>query len=385
LDWRKRFSYGVDRVEVESFVEGHRVVKGFLRKYKDSPGTVRQYARTLCLFFNWLKKEKRLDLTPAEFLNEHLRKRGSLNVEDRRWALRLVLEFTRDNPDLKNRGDRYKYSLFMAIKQFFDYHEAELTSSKGVFGKHNKAKYKSKQMSTSDAKKVLGALSQRERAICMVMLQSGQGVGEVLNKLNFMYDYVVGCIKAGAKRIRVDFEERKGNGFNYFTFVSRDAIQELKKWLAIRRRMLERENAESSAIFITRTCKPLTVEQFQTRFADRVTRAKLKTGPFTVRSHMFRKLFKTESRPPERGIDQDCIEFMMGHSGGIEGVGGVYDRTPELYAGVIEREYAKLESYINIYSGKTAETEGLGMSEEDVETLKQVLQLVKQGKIRISV
>jgi len=74
-------------------------------------------------------------------------------------------------------------------------------------------------------------------------------------------------------------------------------------------------------------------------------------------THMLRKLFKTESRPPERGIDQDIIEFMMGHKAGLDAVGGVYDRTPELYAGVIEREYEKLEPHLNIFSQEKPQTE----------------------------
>lgn len=36
---------------------------------------------------------------------------------------------------------------------------------------------------------------------------------------------------------------------------------------------------------------------------------------------------------------------------GLDATGGVYDRTPELYEKTFEREYEKLEPYINIYSG----------------------------------
>ena len=40
----------------------------------------------------------------------------------------------------------------------------------------------------------------------------------------------------------------------------------------------------------------------------------------------------------------------MGHVSGIATMGGVYDKTPEIHEDVIEREYEKLEPYINIYS-----------------------------------
>ena len=384
---RERLVFGVDRVEVEAFM-GDSYVEEFLAKFKGRMRTFDEYGRVLCMFFKWLRVVKGLSFSPGELLNEHVRRHGSLDIEDRRWALKLVLEFSRDNPVWSERSDGYKYHSFTVIKGFFDYHEADLTSDDGVFGKRKKRKYKPEQASVAEVKKILGCLGQRDRTICMVMLQSGQGVGEILNKFNYMLDYVVNSIKGGAQRIRIDFEERKGNDFNYFSFISRDAIQELQKWLIIRAKWLEGK-ADPGAIFITKrgklvtVGKPVTVGKFESHFNNTLQRLKLKKGPFATTPHMFRKLFKTESRPPERNIDQDCIEFMMGHLSGIESIGGVYDKTPELYAGVIEREYAKLEPYINIYSGKAAETEGLGINEEDMASLKQLLQMMKEGKIKI--
>jgi predicted transcriptional regulator len=41
-----------------------------------------------------------------------------------------------------------------------------------------------------------------------------------------------------------------------------------------------------------------------------------------------------------------------------------------------------LEAYINVYSGKAVEA-SLGISEQDTETLKQLLEMMKQGKIKI--
>lgn len=379
---RERLVFGVERGEVESFCVDPFVGE-FLAKFRGSRRTFEEYGRVLCMFFKWLRVVKGLVFSPGEFLNEHVRRRGSLNLEERRWALKLVLEFSRDNPVWRDRADGYKYHFFSVVKSFFDYHEVNLTSGKGVFGKRRTRKFKPKQISVVDAKKILGCLNQRDRTICLVMMQSGQGIGEVLNKVNYMLDYLVGCIKAGAQRIRIDFDERKGNGFRYFSFISRDAIQELRKWMALREKWLKGKK-DPGLLFITKRANPLTVGKFESHFDDKLRRAKIKKDPFTFTTHMFRKLFKTEAGPPERGIDRDCIEFMMGHSSGIENVGGVYDKMPELYADVIEREYAKLEPYINIYSGKTAETEGLGISEEDVDTLKQLLAMFKQGKIKVS-
>lgn len=80
---------------------------------------------------------------------------------------------------------------------------------------------------------------------------------------------------------------------------------------------------------------------------------------------------------------------MMGHSSGngtdhkLDVVGGVYDNCPRVYPEVVEKEYAKLEPYINIYTGKTSETQGLTINEEDQKILSQLLQKFKEGKVRI--
>ncbi|MEM3703347.1 MAG: tyrosine-type recombinase/integrase [Candidatus Bathyarchaeia archaeon] len=342
-------SLSVCAEEIEEFSKDELVAR-FLAKY--SAHAKRDYSRVLCLFFKWLRA-RGLELSPRELLNTHFRRLSSQDVLERQWASHLVADFL--NGELfDGRSAAYKALAFTAIKSFFNFYDAPLTLARNPLAIKFRRKYKPKQISLYEAKHVLGVLNQREKAICLVMLQSGMSVGDVLNKFNFMLDYVRREIAMGAERMRIDLEDRKGNGFSYFTFISRDAIQEMRKWLVIRdewaRQLGEKKTAK--AIFIKQNGKPYTTRDFLCTFYQTLKRHKLKSGPFDVSSHMFRKLFKTESRPPERNIDQDCIEFMMGHKSSLNGVGGPYDRTPEIYDKVIEREYAKLEAYVNIYTGK---------------------------------
>jgi len=383
LRGRQRLVYGVGRVEVEAFVVGNGVVSDFLGKFGKSPATRREYARALAMFFKWLRLVEGVGFGPGEFLDEHLRRRALLRVEDRRWALKVVLKFCRDNPLLADNADGTKYGLFAALKGFFDYHEASLTSSKGVFGRREKVKYRPKQMNVDLAKRVLAALGQRERAICLCMLQSGQSIKQILEVFNFKPEYLRESLRSGAQRIRLDFDERKRNGFTYFTFISQDAVQELRKWLAERDRKLDEKGIKSNAIFVTRTGKPLKPLKFAVLFNQRMHAAKLSSGPYSLRSHMFRKLFKSEASVPDRGIDPSCVEFWMGHAEDIKGKGGIYDRSPELYADMIEKEYAKLEPYINIYSSSRAVETGLGLSEEEMAKLRRLFDLMKAGKLKI--
>ena len=391
---RRRLAYGVIGGEVEGFCEADKFVSEFLVRYKEHPRTWWAYAASLFMFFRWLEIRKGLKVSGKELLNLHIKHRSSNRVEDRRWTVGLALEFSRDNPDLKECSEGRKYQMFNVVKQFFDCYEAPLTSGKNVYAKKIRRKFKPRQISVQDACRILGFFNVRDRAILLVMLQSGMSIGDVLNKFNLMLPQLKTAIKNRVSRFKIEFDERKGNGFNYFTFISVDALHELEKWLALRAHWLDGKK-DSGTVFVAKPiavngeeCKagrPLTVLSFEVNFNRVVRNVKLKDGPWSVTPHMFRKLFKTESRPPERGVDQDCVEFMLGHSSGIQAVGGIYDKTPELHADVVEREYAKLEPYLNVYTGVHADSEEQRLKEElfknlTPDVIEWILEQVKKTK-----
>lgn len=169
---------------------------------------------------------------------------------------------------------------FSALKSFFNFYDAPLTLARNPMTIKFRRKYKPKQISLYEAKHVLGVLNQRERTICLIMLQSGMIIGDVLNKFNFMLDYVRREIAFGSECIRIDLEDRKGNGFSYFTFISRDAITELRKWLLIRdewaRQIGEKNTAK--AIFIKKNGKPYTTSDFLHTFCQSLSGTSSKAG-----------------------------------------------------------------------------------------------------------
>lgn len=357
-----RVSYG----EVLDFVDGNPCVASWLKKFTLAPRNVKRIsgsrlnkARILCRFFKWLRV-RGIVLSPQELLDLQLKKRQSSSVQDRQWLLRLVLAHTRDNPDFERYADMRKYDFFVTVKSFCDYHEVVLTTAKGVFGRKRKKKNHRKQITTSDAKKFLGHVSQRDRTICIMSLQGGLEIGAILNKFSYMWhSQVKPQLDAGCERMKIEFEERKANDTWYFTYISRDAIHELKKWLQERKRIVEtavadgknisKEILEGEPIFITSRATPLTEDYFVSQFSKKMK------GKVTT--HMFRKLFKSEASVPDRGIDRNYVEFWMGRAEAanrlnpMDATGGTYDRTPEIYEKTHEKEYAKLEPYVNIYSG----------------------------------
>lgn len=361
MDWRRRYEYGVTRQEVEKFVSDNKSVQQFLKKYAEN--TKISFSRYLCMFFKWLHLRKNLELSPSEFLQLLCEKRLSRLVEEHGWGRDLVLEFTRDNPDMKGKSHGLLYgAMFKSVSLFCKAHEVELTSARGAYGEKKKRKYRPAPYTVALAKKVLGVVNQRDRAICLVGLQSGQSIQQVLEEINDQYEYIIRMINEGKHRIRFDFPEgRKGNNFKYYTFISVDAITEIQKWLPIRKKWLS--GRESPYLFIKRDGSKMTPAAWRSPFRERLERHGIYKGPYSVIFHMFRKIFESEASPPDRGISKDYIRFMIGHSIDEEEVdqldipGGTYDEAPFTHPDAVEKEYAKLEPYINIYTGKAAHVE----------------------------
>lgn len=379
----QRFRYSVSEVNVHEFVRENACVGEFLNRYEKDGVTYYEKAVGLARFFRWLRVVKGMDLSPSEFLDLHLKKRAEASVKERRWALSLVLEYSRDNPDLRACALQYRYSaFFLPVKLFCDMNEAPLTTTDGFFPKRSRRKYQDKPFTIDFVKRVLSLLNQRDRAVCMTQLQSGQAIKQVLVDINKQCRYIFGEIDASKKCVRLDFPERKGNGFAYFTFIGQDAIQEIQKWRVIREAWLRGLGMQSEYLFITSAGKPLERKVFHNNFRLLMMRHGLYKTPYSVRRHGFRKFFEQEASPPERGISKSYVSFMMGHSGGtgqdnkLDVVGGVYDRCPSVYPEVVEKEYAKLEPYLNIYSGRS-EAEQPQMSAEDMAVLREMLKAFK--------
>jgi integrase len=367
-----RLSYGVHISAAIAFIEKDKSAKRFLAGYHDR--TYEEYARAFCLFFNWLKQKKGINLTPTQFLNEQLERSKGNTVEDRSWAANLAIDFCRDNPDFKGLSNSHANLHWNVIDQFFKTNLVPFCGTRNPLRtKAGRRKYKPKPLAREDAKRILAALSPRERAIAFSMLQSGMACKECLDSFNFMLPYVQEQIKAGAERIRIDFDERKGNGFSYFTFIGNDGVQQLRLWLNERENWIKEHKFKLSpeaqnAIFITRTGEPMTEAKFQRNFTCQLYRKGIKKEPFEVVTHQLRKIFKTEASPPERNINGGIVEFMMGHVRGLEAVGGTYDQSPQIYQKMIEKEYQKLEPFLNLFS-ESIEQPG------ESEALKQIEQL----------
>ena len=367
------------KAEVADFVKENGCVASWLRKYACGPdgglsGSRLSRARVLCRFFKWLRLEEEIFLSPSELLKVQAKKRKSDDPVERQWLLNLVLAHSRDNPQFADYSDMRRVDIFQMVKSFFDRYEVPLTIAKNVYGRRRKKKNHRKQIMLGEAKKVLGFLSQRDRTVLFIQLQSGMGLGEVLNKFNYMWhSQVKPQLDAGYQRLKIEFDERKGNGTWYFTYISRDAIHELRKWLRERERIVQslvaegkevsKDVVEGEPIFITSRGNKIWQQSFCRQLKE-------KSGG-RVTSHMFRKLFESEAKVPDRGIGLEYVKFFMGHVPQMDEAGGIYDRNVEIREEIFEKEYAKIERFINIYSSSVASRRTDPLL-EDIEQLSQL-------------
>ncbi len=361
-----KYAYSVSAGEVIEIITKNECARDFLNQYEADSVTYGEKAVGIARFFKWLQVVKGIRVSPSEFLNLHLQKRNIENVEERRWALKLALEYSRDNPDLAGKATNYKYgSFFLPVKMFADYHEAPLTTREGLFKKREKRKYPDRLYTVDFVQKIMGLMSQRNRAVSMVQLQSGQSIKQVLVDINCQAKRVFRLIDYGAQRIRFDFPERKGNNFAYFSYIDRDAIQEIRKLRPIRQALLDHLGIDSEYLFITEKGLPLTRKHFHTEQRMLYIRKGIYKGPLSIRGHGLRKFFEQEASPPERGISKAYVTFMLGHSSGkdlsgnqtnhpLDVLGGTYDPAAKVYPDAVEREYSKLAPYLNIYTGNPA-------------------------------
>jgi integrase len=164
------------------------------------------------------------------------------------------------------------------------------------------------------------ASSSRDRAVILVLASSGLRIGTLLSLKVGDVDWNfpdVACIKVERQRGR-KFIGKRGvaQGKVYYTFISPEAKEELKKYLEERKRAGEKITPESPLIGdVYHTGKNMTVEGFEKVWARLLRRAGLAEKSnkwYKLHIHTLRKFFRSNCI----GVDPSFREHWMGHKGG---------------------------------------------------------------------
>jgi len=365
----------VSMEEANEYATSNPLLKDWLRKYPET--TWSKYAYEITRYFKWLRQVKGWNVTPSQLIDDHIQSRKADSVADRKKHLRLAKEYAYENPQFSHYSDSGRANLISAISSFYNYCEAPLTTAKGEFKTAIYQKHEYKQFGVEGARKIIEGSPQREKTAFLMMLQGGLRIGDLLDYVNYRWDEIKPQLEAGRDPIKISMYKK------YWTYISTDAIHELKKYIAERG-----EPKPGEPIFVSASGKVLYPQHLARVFrrsaaksdlldyepSGRKRKGKHNHGHrYPIRLHMFRKLFKSEASVAGRGIDQRYVEFFMGHAGGLAKIGGIYDKSPELHEPIFEAEYRKIAPYVNIYTGVSAPKPMKEPTDEEImEALKNV-------------
>ena len=378
------------------FVEQNPTVKNWLEELaRKSKDTAIQYG---CQFYNywlWLKEKEYANV--EQLLGEYKQLKG----RGEEWKhIELIKAYIFEKKAYKSQGNRDM--VVYSVRSWYKYNRCELprekidTSITEFDRQRLREKLSLKPMTLEDFRILISPMKVREKAVMLTLLQSGMGVGEFCHQFNVCTCReewlrngnghvcepvkVMKQLREGKPLIKIELVGRKSNPRPYHTYIGRDAIEELKRYLKFRSELIqnarerskELEELETTGgymkedekktlkrykkllphltpewthgepIFISNFLNPIGTANIESFVREYKKVTGLSDKQFTP--HNCRDLFKTECS--HRGVRDIISEFWYGHS--LDAYG--YNQLDRLYPEDFEREYLKVEESLNILS-----------------------------------
>ena len=207
------------------------------------------------------------------------------------------------------------------IKKWFELNDVKIDWRKIEFPTSTEISETDRAPSKEELKTALNhASSARDRAAILILASSGLRPGTLLSlkvgDVNFNYPDVA-AIKVKRKRGRKFIgKSRRSQGRVFYTFITPEAKEALKKYLEERKRAGEKLTPESPLIGDAyHKGKFITIEDFERVWYRLLKRAGLATKSnkwYELHVHTLRKYFRSNCV----GVDPSYREHWMGHKGG---------------------------------------------------------------------
>lgn len=395
------------------FVNGNPCVQKWLReKALRSKGTARQYSNKLYHYYLWLRGNKNIKEMQS-LLDEHKR----LKMEGEEYVhLNLAKEYLLSG-DMALKSLNTRGLALAVIRSFYEENDCPLPQKKinlritEVDRTRAREQLSLKPMTLTDFEKLIAPMKIREKALIVILLQSGMGEGEFVNQFNVCKcrkewlrnnghvcepSKIMRQLREGRERIKIEFVGRKLNSKPYFTFIGKDAVGLLKRYLKFREaliikaqdrvKMYESKIRKGKALqkweadalqSYRRKLQTLTPQWqdgqpiFVSNWLSPINEAKIQRDVLTYKkltgltdrdftAHTCRGLFKTECA--HRGVDDTISEYFIGHS--LDTLG--YNRLDQMHPEDFETEYQQVEPALNIISH-----EGTELDRKEVERLRK--------------
>lgn len=301
----------------------------------DEP-TRRPYLAVLRRFYDWLEEvdPPLLRFSPDEFI--------AFQKENKDFQVLDVVQSYILSLDYREGSKRAVYS---TLRSFFMHNRASLPQDRGFRIRGSIPKVVG-TLTLDNLKMVLASSNRCYRSVFLCMFQGGMGQSELVFWSNNGFRILLEQLDNGVKPIRVDLPGRKKAKYGrpYYTFLGRDAINALRKWMDERGR-------ESGAIFLNQFGQSISSKSISRYWikhltklglVDRVPNPTPKTR-YGKNVHELRDLFR--SRWQKSGRVPEAAEFFMGHV--IDPLEYNKAFRDENYA---RMEYRRAEKWLNILS-----------------------------------
>ncbi len=255
--------------------------------------------------------------TPTQLIDTAIKefKKGKLPTE--RQEFEYINKFL-SIIDKKGLAPKTKASCIAIVKSFYKAYDIQLTSS---FGKNQTTETLEANTNTfikrEDIIKLLtNANSLRDKAIIFCMASSGMARREILNLKfkNITYDAKIGIIKMRRQKSKVD----------YLTFISPEAVDSIKNYLAERDRIEKlKVKGDNDFVFVSYASgDQMNDKTFMHIFyaLGRKLNYQVDGGFLKTRSHALRKFFA--STLENAGIPKNKVDQMLGHA--VHGTDSAY-------------------------------------------------------------
>ena len=266
-----------------------------------------------------------------------------------------------------------------AIKSYFNAHDVVLNLPKAKKQRAGPPQDDVPPMSLEDFYRMLqtGNPGIMMRTIILIALQSGIDASTFTDCFNHEgYAQLVRHFKTAdysawdldacpvpVKMVRVKTDRQ------YTTFIDRDAVDQLKKYLAWKEAKHGRQDA-SKPLFMTKQNTPIHPMWLSTNFSKVAIRAgiqeKVSARVFKMRAHAVRHLLKSTLKAS--GCAAYVADHVLGHA-----PRDAYEKEAILYPEEMRKEYAKASSRLNIIS----KVESNLNNPEDPESMKAQIQELK--------
>lgn len=272
--------------------------------------------------------------------------------------------------------------IYSSIRSFYSHNRVSLPKEPLRFNDGNSVAIKDQgSIMLDQVRKAVShkGCSVRDRAIILCMVQSGMDDSTLADVFNCVAlpqltkhfatkDHNAWSLEECP--VRIDLVRPK-NGYRYYSFLDRDAIDSLKDWLNVRLSITGKEIVlepskkpnelpRSDPIFIVKDGQQMRAYLVSKIFRDVAVEAGIIVRPsekaerfkgasrrYAFHSHEVRDLLRSLARVC--GVDGPVANFFLGHD--IDKYG--YDKSPWNFPDHFREQYRKMSPFINVLTGST--------------------------------